>query len=83
MGPVTPTKIASYGLCIAGLLLLLAGRMVEPLQGGYWAGIAVLVLGLFMRPATMRRMLSARGAQDWRVVAFIGPLLLYRVGAAT
>ena len=46
MGPVTPTKIASYGLCIAGLLLLLAGRLVDPLQGGYWAGIAVLLLGL-------------------------------------
>ena len=46
MGPVTPTKIASYGLCIAGLLLLLAGRLVEPLQGGSWAGIAVLLLGL-------------------------------------
>lgn len=46
MGTVTPTKVASYGLCIAGLLLLLAGRVVEPLQGGFWAGIALLLLGL-------------------------------------
>ena len=46
MGPVTPTKIASYGLSIAGLLLLLAGRAVETFQGGFWAGIALLLLAL-------------------------------------
>jgi hypothetical protein len=45
LGPVTPTKVVSYGLCIAGLLLLLASRVAEPLQGGFWAGIALLLLG--------------------------------------
>jgi hypothetical protein len=46
MGTVTPTKIASYGLCFAGLLLLLAGRAVEALEGGFWVGVALLLLAL-------------------------------------
>ena len=46
MGPATPTKIVSYGLCFAGLLLLLAGRAVEVLQGSFWAGVALLLLAL-------------------------------------
>lgn len=46
MGPVTPTKIASYGLCFAGLFLLLAGRAIEAVQGGFWAGVALLLLAL-------------------------------------
>ncbi|HEY9554939.1 hypothetical protein [Allosphingosinicella sp.] len=43
---MTPTKIASYGLCVAGLLLLLAGRVVEAVQGSFWAGVALLLLAL-------------------------------------
>src|SRR3546814_10397030 len=43
---MTPTKIASYGLCVAGLLLLLAGRVVAAVQGSFWAGVALLLLAL-------------------------------------
>lgn len=46
MGPVTPTKIVSYGLVFAGLALLLAGRTVDSLGGAYWIGIALILLGL-------------------------------------
>src|SRR3546814_11221411 len=46
LGTRTPTKIASYGLCVAGLLLLLAGRVVEAVQGSFWAGVALLLLAL-------------------------------------
>ena len=46
MGMVTPTKVASYGLCIAGLALLIGGRVVPEIQGSFWIGIALLLIAL-------------------------------------
>ncbi|HEV2745805.1 MAG TPA: hypothetical protein VGW34_00725 [Allosphingosinicella sp.] len=46
MGPVTPTKVAGYGLVLAGLALLLAGRVIDALGGSFWAGVALILIAL-------------------------------------
>jgi hypothetical protein len=46
MAPVTPNKIVSYSLVFAGLALLIAGRAVDSLGGGFWVGVALILLGL-------------------------------------
>lgn len=46
MGPVTPTKVASYALLFAGLAVLLAGRWVDALAGGFGWGIALILVAL-------------------------------------
>ncbi len=46
MGPVTPNKIVSYTLLFAGLAFLIGGRVIDALSGSFWAGIALILLGL-------------------------------------
>ena len=46
MGPMTPTKIASLGLCFAGIAVLIGGRIIESWSGGFGVGVALLLIGL-------------------------------------
>jgi hypothetical protein len=46
MGPMTPTKILSLGLFVAGLAVLLSMRWATEIDGGLLTGIALALIGL-------------------------------------
>jgi len=46
IGPITPNKVASLGLLFAGIATLASARLVEALDGGLWAGIALVQFAL-------------------------------------
>lgn len=46
MGPVTPTKIASYGLLLAGFAVFLGKSIAPALRGDFGTGIGLILIGL-------------------------------------